>query len=149
MSLKKTTEILQNLGIHIFSFDESFKDTVTMSIDDLDDLDVVTMSKYIYILAQYITYLFQQRNFIKIKEEQLQKKYEAVLASLIPQQQAKTLKEKRMLAANTQEAQEIEKQLNEVMALRKSLENIPEGYIEILNALKRYHETLLKLGGKI
>lgn len=145
----KTINTLKEMGIHIFSFDETFKDAVTMTLDDLEDMDAITVSQYIYLLAQYITYLYQQRNFLKIREEQLQKKYEAVLSSLIPQQDAKTLTEKKMLAASLPEAKEIEKELNEVAALRKSLENIPESYTEILNALKRYHETLLKFGGRL
>lgn len=143
----RINELLEEMGIYVFSFDKNFKNVVSMSLDDLDALDSYTTSKYIYLLAQYITYLFQQRNFVKIKEEQLQREYERVLSSLIPHQNAKTLKEKRMLAANSPEAREIEAKLNEVSALRKSLENIPEGYMEILNALKRFHETLLRTGG--
>lgn len=144
LKIKEIKDVLRQMGVYIFSSNNNFQKTVNMSLDDLDSLDAITLSKYIYLLSQYITYLYQQRNFIKIKEEQLEREYENLINSLIPLQEAKTLKEKRMLASNNPEAKKIEEQLIEIISIRKSLENVPEGYTEILNALKRYHETLLK-----
>lgn len=114
-----------------------------LDFDDIADLDPKTVNRYIYILSQYITFLNQQLNFYKIKERRLRKEYDRLTLTLASEQQAKTLKERKMLATNHPKVRELEHELDKVMDLREALEDSPKYHIEILNALKRLHNDLV------
>ncbi len=144
---RKVAKILDNLGIHVFSYSEEWDQLANLTAEEIEEQDVMTVAKYIYLFSQYATYLTQQRNFIKIRANYLRDKYEKLLAKLVPNQPGKTLKEKKMAAQFSPELSEIEEELKLVESLEASMEDMPEMVIEQLNALKRIMDAKLKVGG--
>jgi len=140
---KKVEKILKEKNIYIFPPLKKFKEVMMLTYDDLEDLDFETLDRYIYVLSQYITYLAQQRNFYKIEENYLRDQYEKKLMARVADIKAKTLKEKKALAAQDPEIKEIEKKYKLIKSIRESLHEMPEYHREILNALKRIQSDLI------
>lgn len=144
---QKIAKILDSLGIHVFTYSEEWDQLANLTAEEVEEQDVMTIAKYIYLYSQYVTYLTQQRNFIKIRANYLRNKYEKALARLVVGQSGKTLKEKKMAAQFSPELEEIEGELRLVESLEISMEDMPEMIIEQLNALKRIMDAKIKAGG--